>query len=57
MPRSTGLDTLILPNHAGVPQHHHPAGDEEPFLDRKELPPLPCQRHLLFLVFDKKNIS
>ena len=27
LPRSTGLKTLILPNHAGVPQHRHPADD------------------------------
>ena len=29
--RSTELETLILPNHAGVPQHVHPADDEKPF--------------------------
>ena len=52
--RSTGLETLILPNHAGVSQHRHPADDEGPFSDEEELPPLPCQGHLLSLVFDQK---
>ena len=43
LPHSTESETLILPNHAGVLRHLHPADDEEPFSDEEELPLLPGQ--------------